>query len=76
MIRSIAITSSSSVVYRPKPSRMLDRACASLRPIARSTWLDRPDPLAQADPAEKAISRNADISRFTSSAARRILRLP
>ena len=31
---------------------------ASLRPIARSTWLGRPEPLAQAEPAEKAMSRS------------------
>ena len=28
---------------------MLDRACVSRRPIARRTWLDRPEPLSQAD---------------------------
>ena len=46
--RVSASDNSSSVVYRPKPIRMEDRACRSESPIARSTWLGRLDPLAQA----------------------------
>ena len=38
--------------------------------------LERPDPLAQAEPAEKAMSRRSDIRRFTSRPSRRMFRLP
>ena len=55
---------------------MLLAAWALSSPIARSTWLGRPDPLAQAEPAEKAMSRNSDMRRATSSPWRRMLRLP
>src|ERR1700754_532162 len=75
-IRVMARSISSLVVYRPKPRRMLERASPSPRPIAFRTWLGRPEPLAQAEPAEKAISGSSDISRATSSPARRTLRLP
>ena len=37
---------------------MLDRASLSLRPSADKTWLGRPDPLAQADPADKATNKD------------------
>ena len=49
---------------------------AVVRPSARSTWLGRPEPLAQADPSEKAMSRSSEISRAPSSPSRRMLRLP
>ena len=60
-IKVSARTSSSSFVLRPKPSRMLERAWRSSRPSADKTWLGRPEPLAQAEPAEKAISRSSEI---------------
>ncbi len=44
--------------------------------MARSTWLGRPDPLAQADPAENMIWRQSLISRATSKPSRRMLILP
>ena len=45
---------------------MLERASRSERPSARRTWLGRPEPLAQAEPAEKATSRTSEISRAAS----------
>jgi len=55
---------------------MDDFACASVRPSARNTWLGLPEPLAQADPAEKAMFRHSDINRAASTPSRRMLRLP
>ena len=40
-----------------------ERASRSERPSARSTWLGRPEPLAQALPSEKAMSRKFAINR-------------
>ena len=54
MICAQASSTSGIRVYLPNPIRIEDFAWASPSPIARSTWLGRPEPLAQAEPAENA----------------------
>ena len=52
------------------------RASSSDTPIARRTWLVRPDPLAQALPRLKATSRTSESKRVVFTPSRRTLKLP